>query len=81
MTDTKDRLLQARRELHRLELQIEQYHLHLSELAAHPHEADRARFTLERLITELGTQRKYCDLLEKSVESREVERRDSSNVA
>jgi hypothetical protein len=81
MTDTKDRLLQARRELHRLELQIEQYHLHLSELAAHPQEADRARITLERLVTELGTQRKYCDLLQNAEESREVERRDSSDVA
>ena len=81
MADTNDRLVQARRELHHLELQIEQYHLHLCELTAHPHEADRARVTLGRLVAELGTQRKYCDLLEKIEESREIGRKNVSDVA
>jgi hypothetical protein len=61
--DTNTRLLDALHELHRLELQVEQYRIHISELSAHATEADRATIVLEKLKAGLATQRKYCDLL------------------
>ena len=66
MADTHTRLLEARRELHRLGLHAEQYRLHLAELGAHPAEAERARAVLEKLTTDLARQRSYCELLEKA---------------
>ena len=63
MLDTKMRLLEARHALHSLQLQIEQYGIHIGELGAHAEEAERARALLERLIADLAVQRKYCDLL------------------
>jgi hypothetical protein len=51
------------RALESLELQIEQYRLHIDELSAHPTEAARAQAELKRLIAEHAVQRTYCDLL------------------
>jgi hypothetical protein len=66
MLDAKRRLLEAELALHRLGLQVEQYSLHLGGLAAHPHEAERARAELKRITADLASQRAYCDLLAKA---------------
>jgi hypothetical protein len=47
MLDTKTRLLEARHALYSLELQIEQYRIHISELSAH---AEVGQHLLERVI-------------------------------
>jgi hypothetical protein len=65
MITSEMRLREAKRELHHLELQAEQYRLHLDELGAHPQEASRAQNALEQLQANLERQRKYCGLLEK----------------
>jgi hypothetical protein len=66
MLDANARLREAERALHHLELQIEQYRLHIAELTAHPREAERSRAVLERLLAELASRRRYCDLLAKA---------------
>jgi hypothetical protein len=83
MLDTKTRLLDAQRVLHHLELQVEQYTLHLEGLAAHRHEAERARAMLERMKTELASQRTYCNLLARAgqVEELSAKKNGSSRVA
>jgi len=63
MPHNKTCLLEAERALDRLELQIEQYQLHLAELSSQAHEADKARAVLNRMATELEWQQKYCELL------------------
>ena len=63
MPDKKARLLQAQRVLHSLEIQIEQYRLHLERLAEQPHEAEKARAMLERIAKKLEWQCTYCGLL------------------
>jgi hypothetical protein len=63
MSDTKTRLLNAERALHRLELQFEQFQLHLAELGSQPHEAEKAHAVLSNMRTELERQRMYCQLL------------------
>jgi uncharacterized protein YigA (DUF484 family) len=71
MPDTKTRLLEAERALDRLELQIEQYQLHLAELSSQAHEADKARAVLNRMATELEWQQKYCELLRNAAAANE----------
>jgi hypothetical protein len=71
MSDKKTRLLEAERVLHSLEIQSEQYRLHLEELAQHPHEATKARTMLDRVMTELALQQKYCNLLKNAVPAEE----------
>jgi hypothetical protein len=66
MLDANTRLRVAERALHHLELEIEQYRHHIDGLAAHPQEAERARAALEKLTTQLASQRMYCDLLAKA---------------
>ena len=66
VSDKKTRLLEAERALHGLEIQVEQYRLHIDGLAAHPQEAERARAVLKKLNTQLASQRTYCGLLEKA---------------
>jgi hypothetical protein len=63
MLDVNKRLREAERALHHLELEIEQYRYHIDGLAAHPQEAERARAALEKLTTQLASQRMCCDLL------------------
>jgi len=67
MPDTKIRQLAAEGALHRLEMQIEQYQLHLAELTCQPYEAEKARAALKRMTTELEWQRRYCELLGNAV--------------
>jgi hypothetical protein len=50
MSAKKIHPLEAERALHRLDIQIEQYRVHLEELAAHPQEAEKARAVLERMM-------------------------------
>jgi hypothetical protein len=71
MSDKKTRLLEAERVLHSLEIQIEQYRLHLEELAEHPHEATKARAMLDSITTELALQQKYCNLPKNAVPAEE----------
>ena len=66
VSDKKTRLLEAERALHGLEMQVEQYRVHIEELAQHPSEATKARAMLENITTELALQRKYYDLLQKA---------------
>ena len=66
MLDANVRLREAERALHHLELQIEQYRLHIAELTAHPHETERSCAVLEGLLAELASQRRYCDLVAKA---------------
>ena len=61
--DIKIRQWEALRALQSLELQIEQYRLHINELSAHPTEAVRARAELKKLLDQHAVQRTYCDLL------------------
>jgi len=71
MPDTMTRLLEAVRALDRLEMQIEQYQLHLAELSSQAHEADNARAVLKRMATELEWQQKYCELLRNAAAANE----------
>jgi hypothetical protein len=75
MLDTKTRLLEAELALHRLELQVEQYRLHLDGLVAQPHEIERARQALEKATKELAHQRTYCYLLAAEVDGLPAKRR------
>ena len=61
--DIKMRQWEALRALQSLELQIEQYRLHINELSAHPTEAARAQAELKKLLDGHAVQRTYCDLL------------------
>ena len=63
MPDKRTCLLEAEEILHRLEMQVEQYQLHVAELAGQPYQADKARAVLDRMTTELNWQRKYCELV------------------
>lgn len=67
MSDKKTRLLEAERALHSLEIQVEQYRLHIEEPAQHASEATKARAVFEKITAELVLQRKYYDLLQKAV--------------
>ena len=70
MSDNERRLLEAERALYRLELQVEQHHVHVAELGAHPCEAEKAHAVLNGLTIELERQRKYCEVLAKAVPAR-----------
>jgi hypothetical protein len=72
MLDAKTRLLEARQALHHLELGIEQYRIHIAELADR-HEVERARAILDKLQADLEAQRRYCDLLAKAEAASSVE--------
>ena len=67
VSDKKTRLLEAERALHGLEIQVQQYRLHIVDLAQHPSEVTKARVVLEKITAELALQRKYYDLLQKAV--------------
>ena len=67
MSDSERRLLEAERALYRLELQVEQYQVHVAELGAQPYEVEKAHAVLNGLTTELVRQRKYCELLARAV--------------
>ena len=59
---------------------MEQYRVHIDELAQHPHEAARAQVVLENITKELALQRKYFNLLEKGVPT-EDDQLNGSRVA
>jgi len=61
MSAKKIRLLKAGRVLHSLEIQIEQYRLHLDQLAGQPYEEEKARAMLNRMSALLESQRTYCN--------------------
>ena len=63
MTDREKRR-EAERALHSLEIQIEQYRVHLDELTGQPYEEEKARAVLEKMASKLAWQRKYCVLLQ-----------------
>ena len=63
MSDTTARLLEAERVLHSLEIQIEQYRIHLEELVGQPYETEKANAVLRNMATEVELQRKYCGVL------------------
>ena len=71
MPDATTRSLEAERALHRLEMQIEQYQVHLAELSSQAYEADKARTVLNRMATELEWQQKYCELLRNAADANE----------
>jgi len=77
--DIKIRHWEALRALQSLELQIEQYRLHIKELSAHPTEAARAQAELEKLLDGHAVQRSYCDLLAK--EQQAVTRKNGLHAA
>jgi hypothetical protein len=59
MSDSERSLLEAERAMHRLELQVEQYQVHVAELGAQPYEAEKGHAILNGLTTQLERQRKY----------------------
>jgi chaperonin cofactor prefoldin len=67
--DIKLRQWEALRALQSLELQIEQYRVHINELSAHPTEAARAQAELRKLLDGHAIQRTYCDLLAQEQEA------------
>jgi hypothetical protein len=77
--DIKIRHWEALRALQSLELQIEQYRLHIKELSAHPTEAARAQGELKKLLDGYAVQRSYCDLLAK--EQQAVTRKNGLHAA
>jgi hypothetical protein len=77
--DIKTRQWEALRALQSLELQIEQYQLHINELSAHPTEAARAQTQLKKLLDEHAVQRTYCDLL--AQEQQAVTRKNGLHAA
>ena len=81
MSDKNVRLLEAERALHSLEIQIEQYRLHLEELVGQPSEAEKARAVLEKTTAELGSQRRYCDLLANAELADELSAKSGSRAA
>ena len=66
VSDKKTQLLEAERAVHVLEIQVEQYRVHLKEIVQHPSEAAKARAVLANITAELALQRKYYDLLKKA---------------
>ena len=72
MSAKKIRLLEAGRALHSLEIQIEQYRLHLDELAGQPYEEEKARAMLNKMGALLESQRTYCNLLRQTASGEEV---------
>jgi hypothetical protein len=82
MSDKNVRLLEAERVLlHILDIQIEQYRIHLEELAGDPHEAAKARAVLEKMTTAHAWQKKYCDLLANTQPADVLSARSRSRVA
>ena len=81
MLDTKTRLLEAQYALHSLELEIEQYRIHIGELSAHADEAERARAALDKLIGGLAGQRRYCNLLAKAEQADDRAAKNGSRAA
>ena len=81
MSHKNVRLLQAERALHLLDMQIEQYRIHLEELAGDPREAAKARALLEKVTREQAWQRKYCDLLANTKPADVLSARNGSRVA
>lgn len=79
MSDATVRLREAESVLHRLEIQVEQYRIHLEELTAQFHEAEKARAILRDMISKLRWQRTYCALLSNAVE-RPDQKKDGPNV-
>jgi len=77
--DIKMRHWEALRALQSLELQIEQYRLHIEELSAHPTEAVRAEAELKKLLDGHAVQLTYCDLLAK--EQQAVTRKNGLHAA
>jgi len=75
----KMRQQEAIRVLESLELQIEQYRLHIKELSAHPSERTRAEVELKKLLGACAVQRTYCDLL--AQEQQAVSRKNDLNAA
>jgi hypothetical protein len=71
MSDKMTRLHDAERALQSLDIQMEQYRIHLEELAGDPHETAKARAVLNSITTELALQRKYCNLLKNAVPAEE----------
>jgi hypothetical protein len=69
MSDATARLKEAKRVFDRLELQVEQYRIHLEELTAQPYEAERAQTVLGDMVLKLRSQRTYCDLLRNAVQA------------
>ena len=67
--DIKIRQWEALRALQSLELQIEQYRVHIEELSAHPNEAARAEAELKKLLDGHAIQRTYCDLLAQELQA------------
>ena len=59
MSDTKVRQQEAARLLQSLEIQIEQYCIHLEELVGQPYEAEKARAVLRKMAIEVELQREY----------------------
>jgi hypothetical protein len=66
MRDSKTRLVEAERALQRLELQVEQYRIHVEELDGQSYAAEKARTVLDSMTVELELQRKYCEILANS---------------
>jgi hypothetical protein len=81
MSDKVTRLHDAERALHSLEIQIEQYRIHLEELAGDPHEAAKARAVLEKMTTEHTWQKKYFALLANTQSADALSVRNGSRVA
>ena len=77
--DIKTRRWEAIRALESLELQIEQYRLHIKELSAHPTERVRAEAELKKLLDDCAVQRTYCDLL--AQEQQAVTRKNGLHAA
>ena len=69
MPDAKTRLQEAERALQDLEIDVEQYRIHLEELTAQPYEEEKARAVLAKFISRLRSQRTYCDLLRNAVQA------------
>ena len=59
MSDTTVRQQEAARVMQSLEIQIEQYCIHLEELVGQPYEVEKARAVLRKMETEVELQRKY----------------------
>jgi hypothetical protein len=81
MTDKPTRMLEAERALQSLDIRIEQYCVHLEELAAHPQEAEKARAVLEEMTTERARQKNYCDLLANAELAEGLSERSGSRAA
>ncbi len=69
MSTAQMRLQEAERALQDLEIDVEQYRIHLEELTAQPHEEEKARVVLASFVSKLRSQRTYCDLLRNAVQA------------